>query len=180
MEMGANTCHACAAPMLTQQTCSPNSGCYTAPIPSLPFCVQHIHYTLIAAMSNLPVYLVDYSMFSPPAELRVDFYRSQADAWKWKCCTKDKHDFVSKIFLASGISVTRPALPACLQPTHTEEPKTDLLNAQHEAKQVYGQVIAEVLRKTGISQSFCSVASVACTSRARQRRRIISRAVQPA
>jgi hypothetical protein len=35
-------------------------------------------------MSNLPVYLVDYSMFNPPEELRVDFYRSQDDAWKWK------------------------------------------------------------------------------------------------
>ncbi|WIA41915.1 hypothetical protein OEZ86_009230 [Tetradesmus obliquus] len=101
-------------------------------------------------MANLPVYLVDYSMFTPPAELRVDFYKSQDDAWKWKCCSKDKHDFVSKIFLASGISVTRPALPACLQPTHTEEPKTDLLHAQQEAKLVYGQVIAEVLRKTGL------------------------------
>jgi hypothetical protein len=66
-----------------------------------------------------------------------------------QCCTKDKHEFVSKIFLASGISVTRPALPACLQPAHTEEPKTDLLHAQQEAKMVYGQVIAEVFRKTG-------------------------------
>jgi hypothetical protein len=23
-------------------------------------------------------------MFNPPAELRVDFYKSQDDAWKWK------------------------------------------------------------------------------------------------
>lgn len=51
--------------------------------------------------------------------------------------------------MASGISMTRTALPACLQPTHTEEPKTDLVNAQQEAKLVYGQVITEVLRKTG-------------------------------
>ncbi len=69
-----------------------------------------------------------------------------------QCCTKEKHDFVSKIFMASGISITRTALPSCLQPTHTEEPKTDLTNAQHEAKLVYGQVIEEVLRKTGDSK----------------------------
>jgi hypothetical protein len=80
-----------------------------------------------------------------------------------QCCTKDKHDFVSKIFLASGISVTRPALPACLQPTHTEEPKTDLLHAQQEAKLVYGQVIAEVLRKTGDQSKL--LRSAACAAR---------------
>jgi len=58
---------------------------------------------------------------------------------------------VSKIFLAAGISTTRTALPACLQPCYTEEPKTDLNNAQAEAKMVFGQVISEVLNKTGES-----------------------------
>jgi hypothetical protein len=32
------------------------------------------------------------------------------------------------------------------------EPKTDLINAQAEAKMVYGQVITEVLRKTGAAR----------------------------
>jgi hypothetical protein len=66
-----------------------------------------------------------------------------------QCCTKAKHDFVSKIFLASGISTTMTAVPACIQPVHTDEPKMDLNNAQAECKLVYGQVISEVLRKTG-------------------------------
>jgi hypothetical protein len=66
-----------------------------------------------------------------------------------QCCTKAKHDFVSKIFLASGISTTQTAVPACIQPVHCDEPKMDLNNAQAEAKLVYGQVISEVLRKTG-------------------------------
>lgn len=101
-------------------------------------------------MAHLPVYLADFACFEAPDELKVDFFKSQDDAWRWKCCTKEKHDFVSKIFLASGISVTRTALPACLQPTHIEEPKTDLKHAQEEAKMVYGQVITEVLRKTGL------------------------------
>jgi hypothetical protein len=56
---------------------------------------------------------------------------------------------VSKIFLASGISTTQTAVPACIQPVHCDEPKMDLNNAQAEAKLVYGQVISEVLRKTG-------------------------------
>jgi hypothetical protein len=70
-----------------------------------------------------------------------------------QCCTKAKHDFVSKIFLASGISTTQTAVPACIQPVHTDEPKMDLNNAQAECKLVYGQVISEVLRKTGAKRS---------------------------
>lgn len=66
-----------------------------------------------------------------------------------QCCTKEKHEFVSKIFKASGISHTNAALPACLQPTLTDEPKTDMLSAQKEAKMVIGQVVEEVLSKTG-------------------------------
>lgn len=64
-------------------------------------------------------------------------------------CTKDKHAFVTKIFSASGISYTGTAIPACLQPTLTDAPKTDLNNAQQECKLVYGQVITDVLQKTG-------------------------------
>jgi 3-ketoacyl-CoA synthase len=88
-----------------------------------------------------------------PDELRVDFHATQElleAAWRWKCCKQEKHEFVSKIFLASGISTTRTAAPACIQPTLTDEPKTDLNNAQAESKMVYGQVISLVLRKTGL------------------------------
>jgi hypothetical protein len=66
-----------------------------------------------------------------------------------QACTEEKHAFVSKIFKASGISYTNAALPTCLQPTMTAEPKTDLLHAQQEAKMVLGQVVGDVLKKTG-------------------------------
>jgi hypothetical protein len=58
-------------------------------------------------------------------------------------------DFVAKIFNKSGISSSMTAIPACILPVYSDEPKTDLNNAQAEAKMVYGQVISEVLRKTG-------------------------------
>jgi hypothetical protein len=61
---------------------------------------------------------------------------------------------VSKIFRASGISLTRTAVPACLQPTMTDEPKTDMLNAQKEAKMVIGQIVTDVLDKTSELQSW--------------------------
>jgi hypothetical protein len=56
---------------------------------------------------------------------------------------------VKKIFLKSGISTTATYLPACIQPTHTDDPKTDLDNAQKEARMVFTQVVDTVLRKTG-------------------------------
>lgn len=63
--------------------------------------------------------------------------------------TREKLDFVSKIFTKSGISFTRTAIPACIQPTLSDEPKQDLFAAQAECKLVYGQVITNVLEKTG-------------------------------
>jgi hypothetical protein len=68
----------------TTQSCFPSFGCLTAQIHPFPPLFQAHPSHPIATMSNLPVYLVDYSMFNPPAELRVDFYKSQDDAWKWK------------------------------------------------------------------------------------------------
>lgn len=35
-------------------------------------------------MATLPVYLVDFSCFNAPEELRVDYQESQAAAWRWK------------------------------------------------------------------------------------------------
>lgn len=63
--------------------------------------------------------------------------------------TKEKHEFVSKIFQKSGISLTRTAVPATIQPTLCDQPSTDLNASQAECKLVYGQVISNVLKKTG-------------------------------
>lgn len=78
-------------------------------------------------------------------------------------CTPEKHEFVSKIFRASGISYERTAVPPCLQPERTDEPKTDLNHAQAEAKLVYRQVIERVLAKTGACGWVCGwAADVVC------------------
>jgi hypothetical protein len=66
-------------------------------------------------------------------------------------CTQEKMDFVAKIFNKSGISSNMTAIPASILPVYSKEPKTDLNSAQAEAKMVYGQVINEVLCKTGES-----------------------------
>jgi hypothetical protein len=33
---------------------------------------------------RLPIYLVDFSCFSAPDELKVDYNKSQEAAWRWK------------------------------------------------------------------------------------------------
>jgi hypothetical protein len=35
-------------------------------------------------MAHLPIYLADFSCFNAPDELKVDFFKSQEAAWKWK------------------------------------------------------------------------------------------------
>lgn len=35
-------------------------------------------------MAHLPLFLVDYSCFQAPEELRVPFNESQDAAWRWK------------------------------------------------------------------------------------------------
>lgn len=72
---------------------------------------------------------------------------------------------MSKIFLASGISKTRTALPECLLPVVSDEPRTDYNAAKDEAKLVYGQVVTEVLRKTGAC--LCGCACCGCCVRRR-------------
>lgn len=62
---------------------------------------------------------------------------------------------MTKIFLASGISTTRTIIPTCLNPIYSDEPKTDYNNAAQEARLVYGQVVEEVLRKTGENSKRC-------------------------
>jgi hypothetical protein len=37
-----------------------------------------------AHMAGMPVFLVDYSLFNAPDELRVGFDETQAAAWRWK------------------------------------------------------------------------------------------------
>lgn len=35
-------------------------------------------------MAHLPVYLIEFSCFNAPEELRVDYHLSEEAAWKWK------------------------------------------------------------------------------------------------
>jgi 3-ketoacyl-CoA synthase len=80
-----------------------------------------------------------------------------------QACTPEKHHFVGKIFLASGISHTRTALPRCLLPVHVDEFKTDYKSARVEAEQVLYQVIENVLEKTGIKPEQVDILISSCS-----------------
>ncbi|KAF6251589.1 FAE1/Type III polyketide synthase-like protein-domain-containing protein [Scenedesmus sp. NREL 46B-D3] len=66
------------------------------------------------------------------------------------CAQQEKADFVSKIFLASGISTTRTANPACLQPTLTAEPKPGLNNAKAECRIILQRLNAGPCSQDGV------------------------------
>jgi predicted naringenin-chalcone synthase len=80
-----------------------------------------------------------------------------------QACTPEKHEFVGKIFHASGISQTRTCLPKCLLPIYVDAPKTDYNHAKEEARLVYGQVVEELLKKTGIKPEDVDILITNCS-----------------
>jgi hypothetical protein len=46
-------------------------------------------------MAQLPIYLVDFSCFSAPDELKVDYNKSQEAAWRWKVRRAGGHDIAA-------------------------------------------------------------------------------------
>lgn len=62
-------------------------------------------------MAHLPVYLADFSMFNAPDELKVDFYKSQEAAWRWKVtkCNRRQQTFASDSKLPAPFCSTHGA-----------------------------------------------------------------------
>ncbi|KAI8476033.1 MAG: FAE1/Type III polyketide synthase-like protein-domain-containing protein [Monoraphidium minutum] len=120
--------------------------------------------------------LVDFSVFSPTDDLRVDWqwHREHSlDNWARFGASREKIEFVDRIYRVSGIA-DRACLPPWLQPHAGSEPNTDSAHAGREARMVQGQCVAEVLRKTGMEAHqidilvtncsiFCPVPSMAST-----------------
>lgn len=64
--------------------------------------------------------------------------------------TKDEnYDFITKVFLKSGISHNGSYLPAWINPVLSKEPRYDLPMALKEAEMTMGGAVQELLDKTG-------------------------------
>lgn len=102
-----------------------------------------------------PVYMVDFAVYAPPDELRINIQGCADQAWKWRhpdgeLVSKDTHDFVRKVFEKSGIDTNGSYLPKNLHPQHTLDPKGGQDEGFAEARMVMGGALEELLRKTGL------------------------------
>jgi len=98
----------------------------------------------------VPCYLVDFSVYKPPEELKVEYEAIYEHGKKWKDCTEDIHAFINKVFLKSGISHNGSYLPAWINPVHVKEPKFDMDTARKEAEMVMCGAVSDLLEKTGL------------------------------
>eukprot|EP00878_Enallax_costatus_P036464 GHUV01040952.1.p2 GENE.GHUV01040952.1~~GHUV01040952.1.p2 ORF type:complete len:119 (-),score=11.32 GHUV01040952.1:177-533(-) len=101
-----------------------------------------------------PVYMVDFAVFKPDDELKINLEDCSESAWKWKhpdgeYVSPDTHEFVKKVFEKSGIDKNGSYLPKNLHPQHTDDPRGGLDESFAEARLVMGGAVEEVLRKTG-------------------------------
>jgi len=64
-------------------------------------------------------------------------------------CKDENYEFISKVFLRSGISPCGTYLPAWINPVHTSKPKYDMDIAKKEAEMTMCGAVAELLERTG-------------------------------
>ncbi|KAI8477402.1 MAG: FAE1/Type III polyketide synthase-like protein-domain-containing protein [Monoraphidium minutum] len=100
-------------------------------------------------MAPRPVYLVDFSVYKPPEELKVNYLESQKASRQWKECKEENFEFISRIFQRSGISAENTYLPPWINPVHSKVPKYDMDTAKKEAEMVMCGAVADLLEKTG-------------------------------
>ncbi|WIA34976.1 hypothetical protein OEZ86_013257 [Tetradesmus obliquus] len=97
-----------------------------------------------------PVLLVDFAVYKPPEELKIEYFATQKASRKWQECKEENYEFISKVFTRSGISPCGTYLPAWINPIHTKEPKYDMDTAKKEAEMTMCGALSELLEKTGI------------------------------
>ena len=102
------------------------------------------------APAQQPVYLVDFSVYKPPEEFRVNETEFLKNAEHWPSYTAENGAFICKVVKRSGLEMNATYLPAAINPNHTSEPHTDMKSAMVEAELVMGTAVESVLRKTGL------------------------------
>jgi len=102
-------------------------------------------------MSPVPVYMLDFSVYKPPEEYKLDRDSGFVNASKWSMYVEDNARFQLKVCEKSGLNRDGTFLPPAIHPSWAKEPKYDMKTAMLEAEMVMGGAVADVLEKTGKS-----------------------------
>ncbi|KAI8472024.1 MAG: FAE1/Type III polyketide synthase-like protein-domain-containing protein [Monoraphidium minutum] len=115
-------------------------------------------------ISARPVYLLDFSVYKPPEDLRMNVAQAEANAREsWSMYTEASKDFMVKVFEKSGISPTGTYLPPTINPCVVDEPRTGIPEATQEARMVMFGAVSDLLEKTGTPPSEIDIVITNCS-----------------
>ncbi|KAF8069577.1 KCS2 [Scenedesmus sp. PABB004] len=97
-----------------------------------------------------PVFLLDYAVYKPPEELRVDRQLAEERGKAWSMYSDAAKDFMVKVVTRSGLSSNGTFLPAAINPLLAPEPRHDMATALEEARAVMTGAVEALLAKTGL------------------------------
>lgn len=110
-----------------------------------------------------PVYMVDFSVFKPPEEYKLNHDAGIVNASKWSMYVEENAQFQLKVVEKSGLNRDGTYLPPAIHPTFAKEPKYDMKTAMVEAEMVMGGVVADLLEKTGIKPEQIDILITNCS-----------------
>lgn len=109
------------------------------------------------------MYLVDFSAYKPPEELRVKRNDVEERGKHWPMYRPEMKPFLEKVFDRSGLSPEGTYLPAAINPMCTMEPKFDMDTAMLEARAVMTGAVEEVMEKAGLKPADIDVVITNCS-----------------
>lgn len=114
-------------------------------------------------MAPQPVYMLDFSVYKPPEEYKLNHDAGIVNASKWSMYVEENARFQLKVCEKSGLNRDGTFLPPAIHPTFAKEPKYDMKTAMLEAEMVMGGVVADVLEKTGIKPEQVDILITNCS-----------------
>eukprot|EP00879_Flechtneria_rotunda_P028867 GHRR01031100.1.p1 GENE.GHRR01031100.1~~GHRR01031100.1.p1 ORF type:complete len:243 (-),score=83.47 GHRR01031100.1:164-892(-) len=117
----------------------------------------------IASYHKEPVYLVDFSVYKPPEDLRLDRQEAEEKAKSWSMYSEELRDFMVKVVTRSGLNQSGTFLPAAVNPLLSKEPKYDMATAMEEAKAVMTGAVEDLLAKTGLRATDIDILVTNCS-----------------
>ncbi|GBF90650.1 hypothetical protein Rsub_03222 [Raphidocelis subcapitata] len=108
-------------------------------------------------------YMLDFAVFKPPEEWRVDFERSWSNGPYWRDFIQERSEFLEKVNAKSGLHPNGTFLPPAVNPAMSKDYTIDMKTAMTEAELVMGGSVAEVLEKSGIKAEEVDILITNCS-----------------
>eukprot|EP00003_Mantamonas_plastica_P021945 TRINITY_DN3636_c0_g1_i1.p1 TRINITY_DN3636_c0_g1~~TRINITY_DN3636_c0_g1_i1.p1 ORF type:complete len:555 (+),score=179.49 TRINITY_DN3636_c0_g1_i1:1595-3259(+) len=115
--------------------------------------------TMYWATKETPVYLLDFTVFSPPEELKISNAEFEAKTKKVGCFTQEAIDFQTKLLHRTGLGEETYFPPGIMK----DVPETTFENAREEALMVFTHTLDDLFARTNTSPKDVDILIVNCS-----------------